>query len=352
MAIDLLYQGPTSRIPATPLTWDTGLTQRLDRPEGYLPDPGLVKAVNAALLLGQPLLLTGEPGVGKSQLAFAVAHALGLGRPGEVFAKSNLQSADLFYRFDHMRRLFDYQAKVDRPILEYLTITPLGRAILLAGGPSSRTEPLPGADAKPIRYAELLKDVAPSEKPRQSVVLIDEIDKAPRDVPNDILNEMDRMLFDIPEIGQRVSAPRERKPLVVMTSNSEKNLPDPFLRRCVFYHIPFPEIGAKGGTGISIEEIVASRIDALDGGGKLLDEALELFRIMRDPSLGFDKPLSPSELLNWLLLLVYKGGLTKTQSLRAHPNLALDYLSILLKTTRDQGLGQEAVRRWLARPAR
>lgn len=347
MGAGMLYEGADQVAPDAPASWDTGLRSSLDNPAGYLPDPGLVKAVNAALMLGQPLLLTGEPGVGKSQLAYAVAYALNLGLPGEVFAKSDMQAADLFYRFDHMRRLFDHQTGNKHPILDYVSIKALGRAILLAGGPDRMTTPQPGSDAPPMRHADLLKEADMPTGARQSVVLIDEIDKAPRDVPNDILNEIDRMLFEIPEIGQRVSAPVDRKPFVVMTSNSEKNLPAPFLRRCVFYHIPFPEIAAKDGN-ISIEEIVASRIAELKGGGPLLDEALDLFGQLRNASIGFDNRPSPSELLNWLLLLVHKCGMDKTESLRERPELATAYLSVLLKTGRDTDLGTKLVERWIA----
>ena len=346
MPANLPYSGAPRQPPSEPLTWDTDLRESLDRPAGYLPDPGLVKAVNVALLLGQPLLLTGEPGVGKSLLAGAVAYALGLGEAGEFFAKSDMRAADLFYHFDHMRRLYDYQTQKDRPATDYLTFNALGRAILLAGGPDAMTTPLPGIEAQPIPHKELLEPGGFDRRGPQSVVLIDEIDKAPRDVPNDILNEIDRMLFEVPEIGQRIAAPKNRKPFVVMTSNSEKNLPSPFLRRCVFYNIPFPEIDPKDGAP-SLEEIVVARIAELDGGGRLLDDAIDLFARLRDPVRGFDNRPSPAELLNWLMLLVHDGGLVQTDSLRLRPDLARDYLSVLLKTPRDQALGLEIVGQWL-----
>lgn len=225
----------------------------------YLPDPGLVAAVEVALDLQMPLLVTGEPGTGKTQLAYWVAQqklaeAHYGGQTTEVLrfnTKTNSVAKDLFYRYDAIRHFRDGQKagegqKSPNP-LQYVHFEALGKAVLAQGS-------------------------------KRFVVLVDEIDKAPRDFPNDLLFEFDEMAFRVEEAGQadfeaanreagfwknkpeiadlqltrvdlengairwyRPGSARPPKPVLILTSNSEKNLPDAFLRRCVFYHIGFPE---------------------------------------------------------------------------------------------------------------
>ena len=199
----------------------------------YHPHQGLVAAANTALLLGVPLLLTGEPGCGKTDFAWAAARKLGR-EPLCCYVRSDTRARDLLYHYDAVRRFADAQGnraeEAARP-QGYIDLMPLGQALLA---------------------------------PQQEVVLIDEIDKAPRDLPNDLLRELDQGHFDIPEIppdaplgpalgaaagddlsGVRLQRRMQRQeerpmPLVIITSNQERQLPDPFLRRCVFFHIPFP----------------------------------------------------------------------------------------------------------------
>jgi MoxR-like ATPase len=199
-----------------------------DDPRHYIAEPGLRDAVNVALLLGQPLLVTGDPGTGKTQLAGSIAHELGLPRPLVFLAKTTSTARDLFYRYEALAHFHDahFQEKA-MAVEQYITYEALGLAILLAGDPASSAPYLP---------PEMCKD-----RPTRSVVLVDEIDKAPRDLPNDVLNEIEQMSFQVREAGKEFTASPAYRPIIVMTSNSERNLPEAFLRRCVFYHIEFPD---------------------------------------------------------------------------------------------------------------
>ena len=167
-------------------------------PAGYLPDKGLVDAVNVALLLGQPLLLTGEPGTGKTQLAYSLAWELGFDVPLIFETKSSSTARDLFYGYDTLSRFHAAQTgEGSNASLDYLTWHALGIAIL---------------QSRPLTDVEqwLTKDFL-YNGPRRSVVLIDEIDKAPRDFPNDLLNEVENLYFRVPELGNaRIAASEAR----------------------------------------------------------------------------------------------------------------------------------------------
>jgi MoxR-like ATPase len=297
------------------------------RPEGYLADPGLVDAVNVALLLGQPLLLTGEPGTGKTQLAFSLAWELDLGEPLVFEAKSTSTAVDLFYTYNALARFHAAQAgEGSRRSLDYIIYNALGIAILRANTEAAVAVYLPEGFVHGGR--------------RRSVVLIDEVDKAPRDFPNDILNEVEGMYFRIPEVGPTpIAADPEMQPILVLTSNSEKNLPDAFLRRCIYYHIPFPDRER-------LMQIVGARIGRSAGrGDPFLSDALDLFYGLRDPAAGLRKRPATAEMLAWLVTL---RALTPraVNPLAEAPEATLRTVSTLVKTAEDQELAREIIRRW------
>ena len=219
---------PSQSPPSTPTDLPVSLLSTLFRPENYIADDGLVDAVNVALMLRQPLMVTGEPGTGKTMLASSIAWELGLDRPLVFETKSTSTARDLFYTYDTLGRFTakELSTKAGAP-QDYVTFNALGEAIIRSSDPADLEEILPSAYSHP--------------GPRRSVVLIDEVEKAPRDFPNDILNEIERLYFRIPELGnRRIDANPGYDPVVVMTNNSEKSLPDAFLRRYIFFNIPFP----------------------------------------------------------------------------------------------------------------
>lgn len=298
-----------------------------DSPAGYIPDSGLVDAVNVALTLRQPLLVTGEPGTGKSQLARSVAYQVGLDAPLDFETKSTSVAKDLFYTFDNIARFRLAQtSKAEQPIGEFITFNALGLAIILAN-PEER-----------------VRDLLPSDfvhaGQRRSIVLIDEIDKAPRDFPNDILNEVDRFFFRIPEAGgQMVSADDGFRPILIMTSNSEKSLPDAFLRRCIYYSIPFPDPKR-------LEEIVLKRLAGqLEAGSTLLQESIEFFMELRKPDSGLRKRPGTAELLNWVIAMLALG-IEPSQALKANSRAVRATLSALSKVAEDQERVHERFAQW------
>ena len=258
----------------------------------YEAHPDLVAAANAALAVERPLLLTGEAGCGKTDFARAVAHAL-LGTQDKLescYVRSDSRARDLLYEYDSLRRYGDAQTEDHRARAQdprtYVDLKPLGRALL-----------------------------APTPKPDvPNVVLIDEIDKAPRDLPNDLLQEIDQGFFEIQELSDSASAARASaididdhatyrfrmappsgalRPFTIITSNVERQLPDPFLRRCVFFHIPFPEEE-------SLRAILRSRFAGQPA--ELISDTVSVFMAFRGVSELTKKP-STSELIDWFRVL-------------------------------------------------
>lgn len=243
-----------------------------DDPAGYVAEPGLRDAVNVALVLGQPLLVTGEPGTGKTQLAGSIAHELELSPPFMFRTKTTSTAKDLFYRYDALRHFHDANVmKKDSQSLsvdDYINYEALGLAILYAQKGDSSA--------------------------RRSVVLIDEVDKAPRDFPNDILNEIEEFSFTVSETGKSFTADERYRPIVLLTSNSEKNLPDAFLRRCVFYNIPAPNRA-------QLETIVRNRLKLSEEFFPFVEPLIRHFEDIR--GLALKKKPATAELLAWLAVL-------------------------------------------------
>lgn len=251
----------------------------------YVASKELMGAVNIAMTLQKPLLIKGEPGTGKTMLAQAVAEALGK-RLLIWNVKSTTKAQDGLYVYDVVQRLYDSQfggQGVD-DIAHYIKMGKLGEAF---------------------------------RSDEQVVLLIDEIDKADLEFPNDLLWELDQMEFYIPETQETVKA--NRRPIVIITSNAEKELPDAFLRRCVFHYIEFPD-------KVQMEQIIRVHFHDLDDA--LVSQALEAFYWLRNLR-DIEKKPSTSELVDWLRALV-AGGVEPERISREIP-----FAGVLLKKDKD-----------------
>ena len=251
----------------------------------YLTNEALESAVNVALALERPLLVKGEPGTGKTLLAEAIAEALDAPLL-RWHVKSTTRAQDGLYVYDTVQRLYDSRFGDGdvKDIRRYIKLGPLGQAF----------------------SAE-----------RRTVLLIDEVDKADLEFPNDLLHELDRMRFFIPETGDEIVA--KQRPIVVITSNNEKELPDAFLRRCVFHFIDFPSKEL-------MRDIVAVHHPKLDE--KLVDQAMQTFYQIREMRRLRKRP-STSELIDWISALKLSG----VKSVKLEGNLP--FLGTLLKKEQD-----------------
>ncbi len=261
--------------------------------ETYVAPPDLAMAVNAAVTLERPLLVKGEPGTGKTELARQVAASLELPII-EWNVKSTTRAQQGLYEYDAVSRLRDSQLGDERvhDVANYIRKGKLWQAF---------------------------------EAPGKVVLLIDEIDKADIEFPNDLLQELDRLEFHVYETGETVRA--AHRPVVIITSNNEKELPDAFLRRCFFHYIRFPDAD-------TLARIVGVHYPGLKQ--RLLDEALHQFFEIRDVP-GLKKKPSTSELLDWLKLILAED--LAAEDLKKAPGEMLPRLhGALLKNEQDVAL--------------
>lgn len=259
--------------------------ERFEGTSGYIASRSLEDAVNCALALERPLLVKGEPGTGKTLLAHHVAE--GLGMPMDSWhIKSTSKAEDGLYVYDTIQRLNDARFGDGdvKDIRSYIRLGPLGRVF--------------------------------SSEERQ-VLLIDEVDKADLEFPNDILRELDEMQFTVMETGDEVVA--KKRPMVIITSNNEKELPDAFLRRCVFHFIDFPDVD-------QMREIIDVHHPEVEK--KLLEQVLVKFYWLRDQKELRKRP-STSELIDWITALI-RAGVDPSQLEAEVP-----FMGALLKNEQD-----------------
>ena len=273
--------------------------QKFTGTSSYIATDDLTMAVNAAVTLERPILVKGEPGTGKTQLAIEVARSLG--KPlHEWHIKSTTKAQQGLYEYDAVARLRDSQLGDDRvhDIANYIVRGQIWEAF---------------------------------ESEEQPVLLIDEIDKADIEFPNDLLRELDRMEFYVYETKKLIEA--KNRPIIIITSNNEKELPDAFLRRCFFHYIKFPDQN-------TMTEIVDVHFPNLKK--DLLAEALNAFYKVRDVR-GLKKKPSTSELLDWIKLLLAEDIPPEALRAEGKRNAIPPLYGALLKNEQDVHLFEQLV---------
>jgi len=284
-----------------------------DKTDFYLASQDVADSVNLAIYLNRPILVEGEPGCGKTMLAYSIAAEKKLGEVRKISIKSTSRAQDLLYRVNSLRRLQDAQSQKNpnaQFIYPYLSLGPLGKAL---------------------------------HEPKRSVVLIDEIDKADIDFPNDLLDVLDKFSFEIYDLppeeeeqceavhgfGKTIQSDPATQPIVVITSNREKRLPEPFLRRCIYVRLLFPK------TTEELRDIVRKNTKLTPGemNDEILKAAIDAFLKVRTRATGSaQKPPSTSELIDWVRILKWKGK--TVEELTQNPELP-PYWQLLFKNMSD-----------------